>query len=800
MKKYVLCCLLGLLQWTSAWAQHSLQGTVYDGAGQPLAGASLMVLGEAPKGQISDAEGQFRFQALAEGKIHLQVSFIGFKTQRIEVQLPRSSPLTITLEEQTFTTEAFVVYGTRASELVPTTFQNIDKQELGKLNLGQDLPMLLNYTPSVVTFSDAGAGIGYTGLRIRGSDQTRINVTLNGIPLNDAESHGVFWVNMPDFASSVESIQIQRGVGTSTNGAATFGASLNIQTDVLEEEAYAEVDNGVGSFGTLRHTVKAGTGLLADRWAMDVRLSRLTSDGYIDRASSDMRAFFVSGGYYGDKHMLKVNIFSGQQETYQAWEGVPEHLLATQRTFNPYTYDNQVDNYQQDHYQLIYTGQLAPNWNAHAALHYTYGRGYFEQFRPNDRLRNYGLPALQIGGQSIERMDIIRRRWLDNDFYGAVYSLNYVSDDGRLDAIVGGGANRYVGDHFGELIWMQFAADNAIRDRYYDNVATKDDVNVYAKFTYEWLPRFHVFGDLQWRGIGYTFEGINNDLRDVSGEVQFSFWNPKAGFSYLLSDRATLYASYAVANREPVRRDFTDSPIVDRAPRPERMQNVEAGIRAKSGRWNYEATFYLMDYRDQLVLTGQVNDVGAYVRDNVDNSYRAGIELMGGYALSSKWRVGGNAAFSRNKIREFTAFIDDFSGETFRQEEQTFTQTTLAFSPDVVAAGNIDFEPIKGLELNLFQKYVGSQFLDNTMNTDRMLQAFWTTDLRASYRFQTGILPEVTATFMVYNLFNRLYEPNGYTFSYFLPDEGPAGRALVTENFFYPMAGTNFLASLQVRF
>ncbi len=374
--------------------------------------------------------------------------------------------------------------------------------------------------------------------------------------------------------------------------------------------------------------------------------------------------------------------FSGKEQTYQSWYGLPEDKLENDRTHNFYTYDNETDNYQQDHYQLIYTGKVGSNWKTNLALHYTYGRGYYEQYRENDRFSNYALPNVIIGDETITRTDIIRRRWLDNDFFGFVGSVNYVSTDGKLDMILGGGANRYDGAHFGEIIWARIAGNTNIRDRYYDNNAIKDDRNIYAKATYEVSPGLNLFGDLQVRGINYTFDGVNDDQRVVSGQENYTFFNPKFGFSYEKGNQ-TFYASYAVANREPTRSDFTDNPISE-VPRPEKLNNIEAGVRAKAGNFSYNANFYYMDYRDQLILTGQINDVGAYIRENVASSYRAGIELDGAYRLSSAWTLGGNIAFSQNKIKEFTEYIDDYSVAEFQQEAITYTNTDIAFSPNVL--------------------------------------------------------------------------------------------------------------------
>jgi len=781
----------------SAWAQESLSGKVLDfQTGNPLTGASVWTenLG---RGAVTDENGEFTITKLPAGEIQLRISYLGFDAFRQTISVPYSGELVIKLQSKDLLTEEFIVSATRASESTPTTFSTVDKSEIAKRNLGQDIPILLNFTPSVVSFSDAGAGVGYTGLRIRGSDQTRINATVNGIPLNDAESHGVFWVNMPDFASSVDNIQIQRGVGTSTNGAATFGASLNFQTDTRQDEAYAQVDNGFGSFNTWRHTVKAGTGLLNDRFAVDARLSKITSDGYVDRASSDLTSWFVSGGYYGENHVVKLNAFSGKEQTYQSWYGLPESKLENDRTSNYYTYENETDNYQQDHYQLIYTGKIGSNWKTNLAMHYTYGRGYYEQFRENDEFANYGLPNVEVGDETIESTDIVRRRWLDNDFYGFVGSVNYVSTDGKWDLILGGGANRYDGDHFGEIIWARVAGSTNIRDRYYDNNAIKDDRNIYLKATYELKPGLNLFGDLQVRGINYSFAGVNDDQRIVDGQENYSFFNPKFGFSYEKSGK-TWYASYAVANREPTRSDFTDNPITE-IPKPERLNNIEAGVRAKAGRFSYNANFYFMDYKNQLILTGQINDVGAYIRENVESSYRAGIELDGTFQVSKSWTLGGNIAFSQNKIAEFTEYIDDYSRADFRQEAITYTDTDIAFSPNTVASAIIEFKPVKNLSLNWLSKYVGQQFLDNTSNESRALDAFFTNDLRISYKVQPRYFKSLELNLLINNVFNEMYEPNGYTFSYFVPGE-TSNRDLVTENFYYPQAGTNFLLGLSLKF
>jgi len=780
----------------SSWAQQSLSGKVLDSkSGEALVGASVWAENQG-KGGVSDENGLFTINKLQSGTVELRVSYIGYSTVKQTLEVPYIGELTIKLHPTELMTEEFIVSATRASQSTPTTFQEISKEDIAKRNLGQDIPMLLNFTPSVVTFSDAGAGIGYTGMRIRGSDQSRINVTVNGIPMNDAESHGVYWVNMPDFASSVDNLQIQRGVGTSTNGAATFGASLNFQTDTRNDDAYAQIDNSVGSFNSLKHTIKVGSGLLNNRFAVDARLSKITSDGYVDRASSDLSSYFVSAGYFGENHVVKLNVFSGKEKTYQSWYGLSESKLKDDRKFNYYTYDNETDNYQQDHYQLIYAGKIGSNWKTNAALHYTYGRGYYEQYREDDAFANYRLPNVTIGESIITNTDIIRRLWLDNDFYGGVASFNYISDDGRWDAVLGGGANRYDGRHFGEIVWARIAGDTEIRDKYYNNSAVKDDRNVYLKATRELTTGLSLYGDLQLRVIDYSFEGLNDDGRIVDGQEKYTFFNPKFGVSYENSGR-TWYASYAVANREPKRSDFTDNQITE-IPKPERLNNIEAGLRARSGSFTYNANFYLMDYKDQLIPTGQINNVGAYIRENVADSYRAGIELDATYQVSKSWILGANLALSQNRIKEFTEYVDDYSTADFSQESFTYTNTDIALSPNAVASAMIEFKPVKNLSMNWLSKYVGKQFLDNTSRDARSLDAFFTNDIRISYSVQPRFFKSLELNLLVNNIFNEMYEPNGYTFSYFVP--GESQKELVTENYYYPMAGTNFMLGLSLKF
>ena len=687
-------------------------------------------------------------------------------------------------------TDSVIVSSTRANSKQGMAYSEISKVEIAKQNLGQDIPMLLNQTPSVVVNSDAGNGVGYTGIRVRGSDATRINVTVNGIPINDAESHGVFWVNMPDFASSVNSIQLQRGVGTSTNGAGAFGASMNIQTNVLNAVPYAEVNSSGGSFNTFKNTVMAGSGLLAGKFTLDARLSKITSDGYVDRAASNLKSFFVSGGYYGVKTIVRLNVFSGTERTYQSWYGIPEASLDTNRTYNYYTYPNQVDNYQQDHYQLIASHSINNNWNVNFALHYTKGCGYYEEFRGQDDFANYALPNFVLNTDTIATSDIVRQRWLDNDFYGLTYSVNYNSNK-RFSFTIGGGANQYIGAHFGTIIWAQYAGNVPKDYRYYDNNATKNDINIYTKANYDFGAGINGFVDLQYRHIGYSFLGFNNNLVNVQQDVTLNFFNPKAGITVDLKNKQTLYASVSVAHREPTRDDYTQSTPQSR-PKAERLIDTELGYKKTWDKAQIGVNGYFMYYKNQLVLKGNINDVGAYIRSNIDQSYRAGIELEGAVNISKRLKFAGNVTFSQNKVIGFVEYIDNYDDGT--QQATQYNRTDISFSPNLIAAATLSYEPVKNLVFSLQNKYVGKQYLDNTSNEARKLNAFTTQNLLINYSFKIPYIKEISLSLMVNNIFNAMYEPNGYTFSYIY------GGQKTTENYYYPQAGINVMGGIGIKF
>ena len=804
--------LLALGLSLSLCAQASVQGVVTDYEGEPLPGANVLLL-PSGKGAATDLEGRFRIENVEPGSYQLQASFLGYQSHEQELQLSSGDPaeLRIQLQPRAFSTEPLIVKATRAQATTPMAYVTLDAEELEPLNLGQDMPFLLRWTPSAVATSDAGAGVGYTGIRIRGTDPTRINVTVNGIPINDAESQGVFWVNMPDFGSSADDIQIQRGVGTSTNGAGAFGATINIRTTALKAEPYANLNASYGSFNTQRANVEFGTGLLNGKFTIDGRLSRITSDGFIDRAESDLRSYYLSAAYLGKSSSLRFITFSGRERTYQAWYGVPENILESgNRTFNLAgteqpeedggPYENEVDNYGQDHFQLIYNNQLTENWNLNTALHYTKGAGYFEQYKAGEDFQEYGFAPITLGDTTIGRTDLVRRLWLDNDFYGGVYALNYVSDNDRLDATLGGSYHYYEGLHFGEVIWARFASGSEIEDRFYENDAEKSDFNIYTRFNYELLPGLHAYLDLQYRRVGYEFQGFDRQGDNVTQQVTLDFFNPKAGLFYRIDERAEVFASFAVANREPNRNDFTET-TADSRPEPERLYDTELGYERRWDKGALRLNAYYMYYRDQLVLNGEVNDVGAYTRVNVDRSYRLGLEVTGGLQLLPKLRLEGNLTLSRNKVPAFTEFVDVYD-ENFNyigQEGIQREETDLSFSPEIISAAGLTYDVLpetknSDLSISLQHKYVGEQYVDNSSDPNNRLEAYNFADLRIAYVLRPGFMRELGLRLQVQNVFDQLYETNAYSYRYQLDGN------TVVDRWLFPQAGRNFLLALHLGF
>ncbi len=802
---------------TTSFAQYAVSGIVRDSKTHQSLVNATVELRNSKRYTLTDEFGRFQFDKVAEGTFDIVFTYIGYKDVEQKINVPPDIDLEIRMSQTSIITEAVVVQATRASSITPATFTMISKEKLQKQNFGQDLPFLLNWTPSVVTTSDAGNGIGYTGIRIRGSDPTRINVTINGIPYNDSESAGTFWVDIPDIASSSESIQIQRGVGTSTNGAGAFGGTINLQTNTRNDDPYVEVINSFGSFKTRRHTFNFGTGLLNNHFAFDGRVSKILSDGFIDRASSDLQSYYFSGGYYSDRTMLKAVIFGGKERTYQSWYGVPESRLhndtesmmitamnegwneeqinnllnSNSRTFNPYLYKNQVDDYQQDHYQLHFSQQFGDAFTINSALHYTPGKGYYEEYRYNNSFLSYGLPDIITDNDSTKTTDLIRRRWLDNNFYGFTYSINYENDHWNI--IFGGAWNRYDGDHFGEIQWAE-AGSIPFEYRYYFNNGDKRDFNKYLKINYQFSGKLNAFADLQYRKVTYNASGIENQLNDVDIDAEFNFFNPKGGLTYSINDQSHLYASYGIAHREPVREDYIN--FEGSNPLPETLKNLEIGFRANGKRQTFHANYYLMNYTNQLVLTGQLNDVGSFVRTNAGKSYRMGIELEGMIKLSDEWLWNTNITLSRNKIKEYKEVLADYGSDFSGYDlvANTFADTDIAFSPGIIAGSSLTFLPIKNAEVTLLTKYVGSQYLDNTTQGTRSLNAYLTNDLRLSYAWKPSFVKEINFSFLINNMLDEEYESNGFTYGYL------AGDISYRENFYYPQAGRNFMGMIGIKF
>lgn len=690
-----------------------------------------------------------------------------------------------------------LVKAVRVNATSPITHSNIYKRELRKRNLGQDIPILMNYLPNVVTTSDAGAGVGYTGIRVRGSDADRVNVTINGIPYNDAESQGTFWVNMPDFASSTENLQLQRGVGTSTNGSGAFGASLNVLTDAISEKPIGEVSNSFGSFNTRKHNIKFSTGLLNDKVEIAGRLSKITSDGYIDRASSDLKSYFLQGTYLDRNTLIKALVFGGHEITYQSWFGIDGETLINNRTFNPagfYTddngitnfYDKEEDNYKQDHYQLHWNEQINSNWSTNIGLNYTYGRGYFEQYKEDEDFADYNFTPITINGETINTTDLIRRRWLDNDFYVINANANYKNN--KIDLILGGSFSFYDGDHYGEVIWSQYTIGTDIRDRYYNGNGKKTDVSFFSKATLKVNDKISLYGDLQGRFINYQSVGLTSDRIPLIVDKNYNFFNPKAGATYKLDTNDHFYISYARANREPRRSDFENG-----ITKAEKLNDYELGWRHDSDKFVLNSNLYYMQYKDQLVLTGEIDDVGAPIRTTSGKSYRIGLELESSIQLSDKLTVRPNLAISSNKNQNFIVSRDG--------QLVNLNNTNISFSPGFVAGNSINFRPLDNFQIAILSKYVGEQYMGNVDSDFSKLDSYFINDLNIVYEIKTKkIFKSIVLTALVNNIFNVKYVSNGYYFTYDDTFSSPGNTTTIEGTGYYPQATTNFLIGATLKF
>jgi iron complex outermembrane recepter protein len=768
----------------------SLEGTVIDAqTGQSMPGAHVFIEGTY-LATITGANGRFTFSNLKPGNYTIIASYIGYQTETINILYPEQNNPQLMMKTSAITTEEVIITATRADERTPSTQQNISGEKIREISAGQDLPMLLELTPSIVSTSDAGAGIGYTGLRIRGSDISRINVTINGVPLNDPESHGVFWVNMPDLAGSVDNIQIQRGVGTSANGAAAFGASINIQTTKLITEPFAEINSYAGSFNSFSNSVRFGTGLLNGRWAFDGRLSKISSDGYIDRAFSDLKSYYFNAGHYGKKNIFRFTMMGGNEKTYQAWGGVPKDSLETNRTYNPYTYENETDNYVQHHFHFNFMRQHNHNLSFNATAFLIAGKGYYEQYKESRRFTSYGLEDLVIGNDTLSRSDIIQQKHLDNIFYGLNVAANYNSHK-RLKISAGGSANKYTNDHFGNIIWMQYAQSVPKDHQWYFNNGIKTDISGWVRSSYLLTEKISLMADVLYRNIHYKMDGIHDDLRDITQSHSFSFINPKGGLFYAINNKHECYASVAVAGREPSRNNFRDADGSTEI-KPEFLIDYEAGYNLKLKNLILNTNVYYMDYSDQLVLTGKINNVGDPIMVNVAESYRTGIEISAGAKIGKKIELDGNISLSRNKIKDFTEWVDDW--DTWSQVSNQLGETDISFSPSVVSGIEMRYQPVKFLQLAMTSKYVGKQYIDNTSSTDRMLHPWYVNNLRIEIALRRNIVKDARLRLQIINVFDVKYESNAWVYKYYYGGEEYAIDG------YYPQAGRHFMAGLNIRF
>jgi iron complex outermembrane receptor protein len=784
-------------------AQINFTGTVKNEKGEPVSFAAVGIK-KGYASAISNAQGQFIIEKFPKGQQVIEVRSVGYHTllDTVDVSADLNKEYTLVVDNKTL--DEIVIQSTRAGKFSGMAYSEMSKEDIAKNNLGKDAPMLLDQMASVVVNTDAGNGVGYTGLRIRGSDGTRINVTINGVPVNDAESQGTYFVDMPDLMSSVNSIQVQRGVGASSNGAGAFGASINFQTNQLNEKAYGQVISTVGSYNTKRNTVAFGTGLLHGKFTMDARASKITSDGYIDRAKSDLGSLYFSAGYYGKKDVLKLIAFTGKEKTYQAWYYVPtDSMLKGNRTFNPAGiyydsngdlkyYNNETDNYQQDNYQLHYTRSLSDKLAFNLTGHYTRGRGYYEQYKQGQSFSSYGLNnAVTPGGDTITSTDLVRRLWLDNDFAGVLGNFNYKATN-KLTFVLGGGFNDYYGRHFDRIIWMQYASNSTIDHQYNKNTASKHDANAYLKANFNPINKLYIFADLQVRTIYYKYKGFSDSLTgDTAQEASLGFFNPKIGVNYQLNPSLGVYASLAVGNKEPNRDDFVNSTPKSR-PKSENLKDLEMGVRYLTNKLSLQLNMFNMDYTDQLVLSGKVNDVGAYTRVNVAKSYRRGMEFEFAYAPIKFITLSGNLTLSQNKIVEFKEYTDDY--DNGGQVTAVYKNTDISFSPNTISSLVLTLKPVKGLEIAFINKYVDRQYLDNTGKKERSINPYNYNDVRLNYTFRFKGGMEMGLMFTASNIFNTVYETNGYTYGYYY------GNQLNTYNYVAPAAPVHFMGGISLKF
>jgi iron complex outermembrane recepter protein len=801
-RKNLLLLFAGIVLLTDAFAfqdkGYVIRGRITDSSGIPLSGA-VITIENTFLGAHCNPDGTYVFNGLKDGVYTLHFSYIGYESQLHEIKLVGEVRLDVSLIQKSIETGEVTVNATRAGNHTPLAYSTISSEFLRKQNTGQDIPFLLSLTPSLVETSEAGNGIGYTNLRIRGTDASRINVTIDGIPLNDAESQQVFWVDLPDLSSSIDNIQVQRGVGTSSNGAGAFGATISIQTKSPENEPFAQVASSLGSFNTVKNTIAAGTGLLANRFAFQVRLSNLKSNGYIERTGSNHHSAYISGIFRTGRSHLKANIIFGEEHTGIGWWGVPKGMLDINRRYNPageFTdengitryYENESDNYKQNHYQLIYSFKVNNDLNFSTAVHYTRGKGYYEEYREESDFFDYGIGDITIGNKVISATDLIRRKWMANDFYGLIYSLKYRK--GKIEATIGGGANNYSGDHYGRIIWMRYAGNLEQDYQWYQNTGRKSELNLFGKADYSVNDNISLFADLQYRYLIYKMTGIDDDLKDLYMKQYFGFFNPKAGMFFNITPEQDAYFSLSVANREPTRADFEEATgDANATPKPETLYDAELGYKLRQEKFSAAVNLYGMFYKDQLVPTGELSNVGYSIMTNVENSSRLGAEINTGIKPFSILDWNLSITLSRSKIRDYVEYYNDYisaeSSEVYKSKKMGTVD--IAYSPSVVAVSDINIKMHKNIELHFISKFVGKQYFDNTMNLERMIDPYFVNNLRLDLEPAIHNIKRAEFQVLISNIFNNKYESNAYGGNWY--EDG----AEKSWSYFFPQAGINFM-------
>ena len=800
--RVLLCFLLINL---TANAQHNFKGRVLDKNGLKIKGANI----KENNDKITYTDNNGDFYIFSNKKIiNIEITHVGYLKKFDTINISETKEKNFIIEDGILLKDQIKVLSTRAKDDSPYAYENLTLYELNKNNTGRDIPYLLDFTPSVTITSDAGGGIGYTGIRIRGSDANRINVTINGIPYNDAESHGVFWVDLPDIASSTNTIQIQRGVGSSTNGGGAFGGTISIKTGTPSEKAYVDYGTSMGSFKTFKNTLNLNSGLLKQNWNFALRLSKITSDGYVDRAFSNLWSYYAEAAYFTKKSSFQFINFSGKEKTYQSWWGTPEsrvfndlngmqevivnngfdeeqkdNLLNSDRTYNHYTYENEIDNYQQDHYQFHYNYDLSSSSNFNLALHYTYGRGYYEQFRKNDLLSNYFNDFENV------YTNLVRRRWLDNDFYGFTYS--YFKQTKKIELTIGGAYNIYKGDHFGKIISTGIP-NMVFKDPYYFSKSDKKDRNIFIKYDMTLSYKLKLFTDMQIRNYSHNSDGSDNDRSVINFNSKNTFFNPKIGFNFKLNPKSNIYSSIAVANREPIRIDFLDS---YEEPKHETLYDFEFGYNINYNFGFFNTNFYWMEYKNQLITTGELNDVGGYIRTNAKKSRRVGVEISNRIIIK-KFNISSSLTLSKNFVYNFNEVLYDY-GSNFNQYniiKNTYLKSNIAFSPEIIGYNDIEYKALKNFTTSFKTKYVGKQYLDNTSNTNRSINSYLVNSLDVEARLNIKFLKKLFIKFSANNIFNKMYSSNGYTFGYYAGTDYE-----VRENYLYPQAGRNYMFSLNIK-